>query len=136
MRIMKLNEERKQLYADLGFNSDLDGCVFFDDLVEEVRQLMDIDELDQNKIKEILPSLELEYYHFFYEVSRFVYLGEIDSFLKSRRKTSKSKTMFNKVFGARKTISKEKGVYDLAKYLNKKRDLQNGHVKVLVNKEV
>ena len=135
MRIMKLNEERKKLYNDLGFNSELDGCLFFDDLVEEVRQLMDIDELDYNNIKEILPRLELEFYHFFYEVGRFVYLDEIDKFLKSRKKTPKSKTMFSEVFGAKKNVSKEKAVYDLAKYLNKKRDLQNGHVKVLVNKE-
>ena len=77
----RVSEEKADFYESIGFDSNLNGCAFFDDLVEDVRQILDTQELSFDKVKKILPTLELESYHFFFEVGRYQYLEEIETFL-------------------------------------------------------
>jgi len=132
----RVSEEKADFYESIGFDSDLNGCAFFDDLVEDVRQILDTQELSFDNIKKILPTLELESYHFFFEVGRNRYLEDIELFLKSRfenkKRYRKSKAMYTKIFGNSELINIDKSVYKLAKYLNGQRNLQENHVKYLV----
>ncbi len=132
-----LSEEKTKFYEKLGFDSKLAGCVYFDDLVEEVRMILDLGDMSTfNEIRDFLPRIELESYHFFFEVGRFKYYEEIDKFLKSRfesrKRMKKSKNAYVDLFGNNDLMNKDKSVYRMARYLNEQRDLQNGHVKQLV----
>ena len=132
----RISEEKANFYESIGFDSDLDGCTYFDDLVEEVRKILDTEELSFDKIKKILPTIELESYHFFFEVGRSKYLEDIEEFLKSRflnkNKYKKSKSIYSKIFGSNDYINMDKSIYKLAKYMNRQRNLQDNHVKYLV----
>jgi hypothetical protein len=131
-----LSEEKKQFYENLGFDTSLDGSTMFDDLVEEVRILLDTDNINYSTIMKLLPSIEVEYYHFYYEVGRMKYLEDLKAFLDSRfidkNRKKKSKTEYVKVFGTKEPIGVEKSIYIVAKLLNKERNLQKGNVKTLV----
>ncbi len=131
-----LSEEKKQFYENLGFDTSLDGSTMFDDLVEEVRILLDTDNINYSTIMKLLPSIEVEYYHFYYEVGRMKYLEDLKAFLDSRfidnKRKKKSKTEYVKVFGTKEPIGVEKSIYIVAKLLNKERNLQKGNVKTLV----
>ena len=132
----RVSEEKADFYESIGFDSNLNGCAFFDDLVEDVRQILDTQELSFDKVKKILPILELESYHFFFEVGRYQYLEDIETFLKSRyenkKKYRKSRAMYTKIFGNSELINMDRSIYRLAKYLNGQRNLQDNHVKHLV----
>ncbi len=131
-----LSEEKKQFYENLGFDTSLDGSTMFDDLVEEVRILLDTDNINYSTIMKLLPSIEVEYYHFYYEVGRMKYLEDLKAFLDSRfidnKRKKKSKTEYVKVFGTKEPIGVEKSIYIVAKLLNKEKDLQKDNVKTLV----
>ena len=62
-----------------GFDTGIVGCNYFVDLLEEVVNML-LEDRDEEEIKELFPSLCLEYYHFCYEVSRFKFLDELNYF--------------------------------------------------------
>lgn len=62
-----------------GYDTNIVGSNYFIDLLEEVVERL-LDNTDISEIKELFPSICLEYYHFCYEVSRFKYLEELDYF--------------------------------------------------------
>ena len=51
-------------------------------MLEEVVEKL-LDNYDISEIKELFPSICLEYYHFYYEISKFKYLEELDYFSKN-----------------------------------------------------
>ena len=131
-----LSEEKKEFYENLGFDTNFTGSALFDDLVEEVKSLLDTENIKKSDIMKVLPSIEVEYYHFFYEIGRFKYFEDLQSFLDSRfldrKRIKKSKTEYVKVFGNNDPHGIENSVYKVAKHLNKEKNLQNNDVKVLV----
>ena len=72
-------KEYKDFLERNGFDINIVGANFFIDLLEEVVDKL-LDNYDVFEIKELFPSICLEYYHFVYEVSRFKYLDELDYF--------------------------------------------------------
>ena len=132
----EVNDEKKQFYEKLGFNSSLDGCGIFDDLVEEIRFLLDTENLSLKEVSEILPSIELEYYHFYYEMGRYQYLGLLEEFVNSRfvgrKRLKRSKNEYTKMFDTNDPLSIDKSIYKLATKLNRQNNLQNTNVKALV----
>ena len=71
--------EYKKFLKENGFDVKIVGAKYFIDLLEEVVEKI-LDGYDISEIKELYPSICLEYYHFVYEVSRFKYLEELDYF--------------------------------------------------------
>ncbi len=134
----RLEDNKKDFYEKLGFDSSLDGCAMFDDLVEEIRLLLDTKDLKLSEVLEILPSIELEYYHFFYEIGRYKYLDNLQEFVNSRfisrQRIKKSRERYIKVFNTNDPLTVEKSIYKLAKSLNRQDILQKDDVKTFVKK--
>ena len=72
----------KDFLRKKGYNVNIVGCNYFTDLLEEVTNMM-LEGKEDSEIKELFPSLCLEFYHFCYEVSRFKFLEEVDYFSKN-----------------------------------------------------
>ena len=72
-------KEYKEFLERNGYDTNIVGSNYFIDLLEEVVERL-LDNTDISEIKELFPSICLEYYHFCYEVSRFKYLEELDYF--------------------------------------------------------
>ena len=75
-------KEYKEFLERNGFDVNIVGANYFIDLLGEVVQRL-LDNCDVSEIKELFPAMCLEYYHFYYEVSRFKYLDELDYFSKN-----------------------------------------------------
>lgn len=65
-----------------GFDVSIVGSNYFIDLMDEIVGKLR-DNYDVLQIKELFPAMCLEYYHFYYEVSRFKFLEELDYFSKN-----------------------------------------------------
>lgn len=74
-----MKKTHKAVLKEYGYNLDCQGFVYFDDLVDDVRGLLN-DGLEDDEIRELLPRYELEYYHFYYEVGRREYSIDLNTF--------------------------------------------------------
>ena len=72
----------KEFLEKNGYDIHMVGSKYFIDLLEEIVEKI-LDNFDESEIKELFPSMCLENYHFYYEVSRFKYLEELDYFSKN-----------------------------------------------------
>ena len=74
--------EYKKFLEKYGFDIGIVGANYFIDLLEEVVEKI-LDNYDVSEIVELFPAMCLEYYHFYYEVSKFEYLEELEYFSKN-----------------------------------------------------
>ena len=72
-------KECREFLIDRGYDTSVEGGNYFVDLVEEVVCFLNQDKSIE-EIRELLPSLYLEYYHFYYEVSKFKYMNALNNF--------------------------------------------------------
>ena len=73
-------KEFREYLIELGCDTSIDGGKFFVDLLEEVVCLLQ-DGFTDEEVVAILPSICLEYYHFYYEISKFEYYSKIMNFV-------------------------------------------------------
>ena len=74
--------EYKEFLERNGYDIHMVGSNYFIDLLEDIVEKL-LDNYDVSEIKELFPCMCLENYHFYYEVSRFKYLDELDYFSKN-----------------------------------------------------
>jgi len=91
-----MKDEYKEVLRKLGYNIKKDGFAYFVDLIEDVRCLLREFNGDENKIRDLLPSFYLEYYHFVYEVGRKIYMYNLYDFYNSRSSSSKKNKLGSK----------------------------------------
>ena len=73
-------KEFREYLIELGCDTSIDGGNFFVDLLEEVVCLLQEGFSDEDVLA-ILPSICLEYYHFYYEISKFAYYSKMKNFV-------------------------------------------------------
>ena len=75
-------KECREFLIELGYDTSITGGLFFVDLLEEVVCMLNSNR-DDDYIKKMLPSLYIEYYHFYYEISAKRYFKELNYFDKN-----------------------------------------------------
>ena len=129
-----MNSEYEGLFKNLGYDVKLKGAMLFNDLLDEVRNLLK-EGMSDKEIKEFLPSIYLEYYHFCYEIGRYKYFNELDAFCNSRKVTKKNMSTNRKVMNMRPNMNLENSLLFFSKYYNnleKKNNLEKEKAKLLV----
>ena len=84
--LKKMMEEMefKLILSKLGYDVTLAGYIFFEELVFEVREMLN-DGKTEKEVNQMIPSLITEYGSCYHEVGRKKYLKAIDEFFSKRK---------------------------------------------------
>lgn len=128
-----MEKQHGLLLEELGFDVSLKGALLFDDLIEEVVQLLN-SKKSEEELRKALPSIYLENYHFIYEIGKFKYFAMLNEFLNSIKlnDNKKQSSQLKEIFKEKKQLSLDDALIDLAKYINKQKENENENSKVNV----
>lgn len=122
-------EDQKNLLKELGYSLDSLGSVFFLDLVGDVISLLE-EQKSKKDIKILLPRYYLEYYHFYYEIGRYQYLQELESFCQKRKQSIKTNKRFKKILRIDANSSVEDTIISFSQYCMREKHYQKTKVKL------
>jgi hypothetical protein len=123
--------EYKLLLRRLGYDVESKGAVYFLDLIDDVRRLLN-EGYNADEVKELLPRYYLENYHFYYEVGRYKYMGELEKFCSSRVVNKKNSAFNRRILKSRGNMNIEDSLIFFAEYFNKLEQKEANKNKVYV----
>ena len=125
-------DQYKQLMDMLGYDTNKKGFALFVNVAEEVRDLLK-QEMSHDDIMAVLPSLFLEEYHFFLDMSKTRYMELLEDFVNSRKVTRKNASL-NACFKLQKENLPSNGaLVFFAEYFNYIENI-NEHTKQMIRK--
>lgn len=125
-------EQYKQLMEMLGYDVNKKGFILFVDIAEEVRDLLK-QEASHDDIIAALPSIYLEEYHFYLDMSKNEYMKLLDDFVNSRKVTKKNASL-NACFKLQKeNLPLNGALIFFAEYFNYIENI-NEHTKQMIKK--
>lgn len=101
------------LFNKLGYHTEKVGSLYFFNVLDEVRNELK-NNVEDDEIKAKLPSFYLEDYHFFFEVTKTVYMERINDFLTDRRDVD------NDIIKSIEGLDLEDILLVFAKYINER----------------
>ena len=124
-----MDKEYRGLFEKLGYNIDSRGAIFFEDLLNDTRQLLKEGYTDE-EIKEELPTICSEVY----EIGRKIYYAELHSFCNNHIIDRENRTLNKKIIGRKLNLDLEDLIIIFAKYFNKLEQRRQNQNKVLIKK--
>ena len=125
-------DQYKQLTDMLGYDTNKKGFALFVNVAEEVRDLLK-QEMSHDDIMAVLPSLFLEEYHFFLDMSKTRYMELLEDFVNSRKVTRKNASL-NACFKLQKeNLPLNGALVFFAEYFNYIENI-NEHTKQMIRK--
>ena len=122
----------KLLMDMLGYDTNKKGFALFVNVAEEVRDLLK-QEMSHDDIMAVLPSLFLEEYHFFLDMSKTRYMELLEDFVNSRKVTRKNASL-NACFKLQKeNLPLNGALVFFAEYFNYIENI-NEHTKQMIRK--
>ena len=111
--INKKYAEYKEVFNKSGYHTEKKGALYFFSLLDEVRNELKEGFTDE-EIKEKLPSICLEEYHFYFEIRKSKYIEGINDFLSTRNKNKQE------IVDSASELSLDDALLVFAKYFNNK----------------
>ena len=121
--------EFKNLLTGLGFDVNLRGYVFFEELVFDVCELLK-DGKEVKDIEKIIPVLITEYGSCFHEIGRNNYLKRIDEFFAKRRNIESDENIDKEIQVIIPNISLNSRIIGFSKYLNERRIISEDDIQI------
>lgn len=125
------DHNRKTLFKKLGYDVTLVGAEFFNDLVDDACQQLEVLDTEED-VKAFLPRCSVEYACFAYECGLVYFNNQVEQFVGSRTVNRDNKKINREVYGDIKGKSVEDSIIGVAKYLNAHKE--NSLEKTMVKK--
>lgn len=114
-----MNTNQKDILKSLGFNTDLEGTKYFLDIIEDI-SIEILKGTEEKEVIEKIPSICLEYYHFYYEIGRKTFESKLTEFHDSRHQNKKygfNKLLYQSIYGNIKNPTMEQSAIAISKYV-------------------
>lgn len=113
-----MNDKYKELFTRLGYDVSLDGATYFSDVIEDVRQFLELS-TDENEICSFISSSCLENAHFYYEIGLNTFNKKLNEFY-TKRDLSKCDFVLNGIiYGKDNSQTIQSAIVGIAKYMNR-----------------
>lgn len=109
--------DEKKFLSSMGYNVELEGSIFFFDLLSDVRTMLE-EEKSVEEIKEELPKYYIDYAHFDYEVGQNFYQDALNKFCQSRIVDENNARINQEVLGNQENMGVEDTLLFFGKFFN------------------